>query len=103
MDQTTDDAQSGALFGSSPNTSAMDAQTLNPAASGPNDWTTVLTNGIANAAVMGINGAVANAVNSGAINNQITAQNAGLFGGGAVGISLMPLLIIGGIIYMAVK
>lgn len=102
MDQTatTDDYQTGALFGNAPNPSTITAQDVNPAASGPNDWTTILTNGFASAAVNGINGAVNNAIVKGQIENA-NAQTALL--PPIQSISLTSLLVIGAIIYMVVK
>lgn len=106
MDPTIDDYQNSALFGSAPNNSALTADMLNPSASGPDDWQTVLTNGISGAAVNGINGLVNNAVQSGQIQNAITARRGGvLMTGGVIssGNGLVKLVLIGAFILLLVR
>lgn len=107
MDPTvsTGDYQNSALYGSAPNNSTLTADMLNPAASGPNDWQAILTNGIAGAAVNGINGAVNNAVQAGALQNAITANNNGLYSPPVVvgNDGLLPLLLIGALLYALAK
>ena len=99
MDPITEDVQGNALFGTVPNPSYMDAMSLNPTASGPDDWTTVLTKGVAGVAVSGLNGLVNNAVNAGAINNAVAAQPLAA----AANQRLITLAVIAAIVYMVVK
>ncbi len=101
MDPTIDDFQGQALYGTAPNTSTLTANMLNPSASGPNDWQTVLTNGIAGATVNGINGLVSNAVQAGQLQNAATAASLGL-GTTASSGSIMPLLLIAAVLYVVV-
>lgn len=98
------DYQMGALYGDAPNTAALDATMLNPSAAGPDDWTTILTNGISGAAVNGINGAINNAIIAGQIQNAkaagpLMARSTGIGGHGGV----MPLLLIAALLYVVVK
>ena len=107
MDPTITDYQGACLYGNQPNTSAIDATMLNPSASGPSDWTSVLTNGISAAAVNGINGAINNTIQAGAIQNEITAINGGVVttpsGTLMVGGSMMPLIICAAVIFLVLK
>jgi len=103
MDETTD-YQTNAIYGNAPNYSAIDATTLNPNASSPSDWTTVLTNGIAQTLVNGIGGVVNNQVQQGQIQNAIAAKNGGVLstGRGSPG-GGMGLLLIAALVYVALK
>jgi hypothetical protein len=96
-----DDYQNSALYGSATNNSSMSALDLNPAASGPDDWETILTNGISGAAVNGINGMIANAIAAGQLQNVATAQQLGI-GTKATG-NLTPLLIIGALLFLVLR
>ncbi|MES2163357.1 MAG: hypothetical protein V4476_19560 [Pseudomonadota bacterium] len=100
-----DDYQLSALYGPAPNNSQINAMTLNPAANGPDDWATILTNGISGAAVNGINGAIANAVQAGQLQNVATAQGLGIRTTGMSGGngSIVPLLIIGAVLIALVR
>ena len=98
MDPT--DYQTSAIYGPVPNNSAIDATMLKPAASGPDDWTTILTNGLSNAAVLAANGWAQNHVDAGQIQNAIAATP--LRKNGAT-INLMPLLLIGAVVLLLVK
>lgn len=79
----------------------INAQDLNSYASGPNDWQTVLTNGISHAALNGINGAVNNWVDSGQIKNAGQAVQLGVMrpGGG----NMVPLLLVAAVLYAVLK
>ncbi len=96
MYPTTDDYQTGALYGPAPNYSTLTADMLNPAASGPNDWQTILTNGVSTAAVNGINGAINNAVTAGQIQNAMAARP-------LANVNLKTLLIIGAVIVLVLR
>ena len=98
-----DDYQMSALYGPVPNTSALDASMLNPAANGPDDWLTVLTNGISGAAVNGINGAVNNAIVAGQIQNANAATSLTVRSTGINSANMMPLLLVAALLYMVVK
>jgi hypothetical protein len=93
---TTDDYQSGALFGSTPNTSTLTANMLNPAASGPNDYTTILTNGIASATANMIGGRINNAAENTALAGSLSTP-------ASTGPSMTMILIIGAAIFFLVK
>lgn len=103
MDPTIDDYQGAALFGTAPNTSTLTANMLNPSASGPDDWQTILTQGIAGATINGINGLVANAVQSGQLQNVATAQSLGLTTQVAGQANIMPLLLIAAVLFVVVR
>lgn len=99
-----DDYQLSALYGPVPNNGQINAMTLNPAASGPDDWTTILTNGISGAVVNGINGAINNAVQSGQLQNIATANSLGIRTTGINGNGgIVPLLIIGAVLIALVR
>jgi hypothetical protein len=99
-----DDYQLSALYGAAPNYSQINAMTLNPAANGPDDWTTILTNGISGAVVNGVNGAINNAIQAGQLQNVATANSLGIrtvgVGGGN---SILPMLIIGAVLIALVR
>ncbi len=78
-------------------------QDLNPYASGPDDWTTVLTNGISMAALNGINGAVNNWVQSGQIQNAGQAVQLGVMRPGGPGGNMVSLLLLAAVVYVVLK
>jgi hypothetical protein len=97
----TGDYQGDALFGSATNNSTLTADMLNPAASGPNDWTTILTNGISGAAINGINGAINNAIQAGQLQNVATAQGLGL--GARQSMNPTTLLLLGVVLFVVLR
>lgn len=101
MDQTTEDVQGNALYGDQQNTSLMNAQSLNPAAESPTDWTTVLCNGISGAATIGTALASAAAQQS-QVNNAIAPAPLSCATPAPSG-SILPLVLIAAVLYMAVK
>lgn len=100
MNPITQDVYGNAVYGDAANTSAMDATSLNPTATGPDDWTTVLTKGVAGVAVSGLNGLVNNAVQAGQIQNAVAAQP---LQAAANGNRLLTFAIIAAVLYMVVK
>jgi hypothetical protein len=102
------DYQIRTLYGDTTGAGGLDATMLNPAAAGPNDWQTVLTNGFANSALYGLNGWMTNQLNAGAIANQQAAQQAGLTLAGTrngltIGGNILPMLMVGAILYAVLK
>lgn len=93
------DYQTYTLFGDVPNPSMIDAQTMNPDASGPDDWLRVMTDGIKASVANGITGMIGSAQASGQLpvnangNDVHRQQRANLTG----------LLLLGALIFLAVK
>lgn len=89
--------QNDALFGDQKNTSLMGADMLNSgAAQNSMDWGAVLANGIRGAA----QGAMAASVNGAYASGQLQGQAPGR---GAANGGLMPLLLIGGVLYLVMQ
>ncbi|MFA9273406.1 MAG: hypothetical protein ACEQSE_00910 [Candidatus Aquirickettsiella gammari] len=96
------DYQGEALYGyNAPNPSRISAMDVNPYAQNPDDWTTVLTNGISGAVVHGINGMVNNAVMEGQLKNVRTAQGMGMQT--QRNPDVLTMLFIGAVLYFLVK
>jgi hypothetical protein len=92
------DLQNEALYGDRPNTSLMGATMLNGYnAQDQFDWGAVLANGIRGAA----QGAMAASVNGAYQSGQLVSP--GLVTGRGQGINLVTLLLLGGLVYVAVK
>jgi hypothetical protein len=92
------DYQTNALYGDSAGAGTLYASDLNPGAYGPDDWTTVLTNGVSGAALYGLNGWITNQLQAGQIANQqaagaITVK--GIRNGVTVNGGLVPWLVVG--------
>lgn len=103
MDPTIDDYQGSALFGNAPNNAQINATMLNPAAAGPDDWTTILTNGISGAAVNGINGMINNAIVKGQLQNASAATSLTVKSTGLNSANMMPLLVIGVLLLLVTR
>lgn len=99
----TDDYQTGALYGDAPNNSQINATMLNPAAQGPDDWATILTNGISGAAINGINGMVNNAIVKGQLQNASAATSLTVKTTGMNSANMMPLLVIGVLLLLVTR
>lgn len=85
--------QNDAIYGDAPNRSMMSATMLNSGqAQDSFDWGAVLANGIRGAA----QGAMAASVNGAYASGQLVAPN---YQNRGQGVSLVPLLVIGGILY----
>jgi len=96
------DYQTTALYGDQAGYGGLDATTLNPYASHPDDWQTVLTSGVSHAALNGLNGWIANQVQAGQIANSQAAGTLSVRGvrdGLVVNGGMVPWLMVGAVLY----
>jgi hypothetical protein len=92
------DYQDYSLYGDTDNASLIPANMMNSNAMGPNDWNTVLTQGITGAAVSAINGMVGAAYASGQLKPMPVSATVG-----GRRISGTSLLVIGAIALLLLK
>lgn len=100
------DYQTDALYGDNYGNGGLDATMLNPGALHPNDWETVLTNGVSHSALNGLNGWIANQVQAGQIANAQAAGGLSIRGTGngvVVNGGMVPWLVVGAILYAVLK
>lgn len=96
------DYQTQTLFGGFNPNAQINAQTMNPQAAAPDDWLHVMTTGIQNDVISGINGLLTGAVQSGQLpqnanGNSVAPQSQ------TQQMNLLPLLLIGAVILFAVR